>query len=305
MIQLRKLKYDDIEGMLEWMNDESIIRNFRFNGKSKTIKEIKLFIDNSFSKLNQHFAIVDSKDDEYLGTISLKNIDETNKSAEYAICLRNKAIGSGIAKKATEEILQYAKQELHLHRIYLNVYEENLRANKFYHKMGFQKEGKSLDALYVNGGYKSLIWYSKILNEDQYSLFRQVKLQRNTDEHGELTVFEGDRKIPFDIKRLFYIKNVKKGEIRGKHANKKSEFIMICLKGSVKIKVSNGYKEKIICLNESSDALYIPKRIWKDMYDFNNDCILLVLSNEYYDKDEYIRDYNEYTKWMEAINEKD
>ena len=301
MIQLRKLKYDDIEGMLEWMNDESIIRNFRFNGKKKTSDEIKQFIDNSFSKANQHFAIVDS-DDKYLGTISLKNIDEMNKCAEYAICLRNQAIGSGIAKKATEKLLQYAKQELHLQKIYLNIYEDNIRANKFYQKIGFQEEGKSLDALYINGIYKNLNWYSKILNDDQCPLFQQVRLQRNVDEHGELTVFEGDKKIPFDIKRLFYIKNVRKGEIRGKHANKKSEFIMICLKGSVKIRVTDGCNEKIICMDEKSDALYIPKMIWKDMYDFNNDCILLVLSNEYYDKDEYIRDYGEYEKWMGENN---
>lgn len=304
MIKLRRLEYADTDGMLEWMHDESITKNFRFNGSDKTVADIKNFVDQSYTDSDQHFAVSDTDSNEYLGTISLKNIDLLNKKAEYAICLRKKVIGSGVAKHATNLLLQYAREKLKLHKIYLNVFQENIRANKFYKKMGFILEGSSIDDIFLDGEYKSLNWYSILLNENINNMFLNVPLNRIKDENGELTIFEDSNKFVFNIKRMFYIKNVKKDEIRGQHANKKSEFLMICLQGSVSIRVTDGIKEETIYLDDKSDALYIPRLMWKDMYDFENNCILMVLSNERYDNNEYIRDFDEYKSIMEKINEK-
>ena len=145
---LRKLQEKDVSGMLEWMHDERVARNFRFDFLSMTEEKALDFINNSFSDENQHFAIVDESDN-YLGTISLKNISATDNNAEYAIVLMHKHWGKGFAQKATEELLQYAFQTLHLHRVYLNVLAENLRANNFYRKCGFTFEGTFKDHLRI------------------------------------------------------------------------------------------------------------------------------------------------------------
>ena len=109
------------------------------------------------------------------------------------------------------------------------------------------------------------------------------------DENGKLVAIEGLKDIPFDIKRIFYIYDVDTFTVRGKHANKKSEFILINLRGKCKIRLYNENEEYIILLDKPNVGVYIPKMVWKDMYDFSSDSILLSLSNEYYDKEEYIR----------------
>lgn len=116
---------------------------------------------------------------------------------------------------------------------------------------------------------------------------------------GDLVVIENNKEIPFSVKRLFYISSVPSGSIRGKHANTKSEFIMICTSGSVKVDVTDSKQKKTFLLDSSDYGLYIPKMIWKDMYDFSNNCVLLILSNEYYDNTEYIREFDVYRKLME------
>lgn len=115
------------------------------------------------------------------------------------------------------------------------------------------------------------------------------------DEKGLLVALEQEKQVPFDIKRLFYIYDTNTEVTRGQHANKYSEFCLISLVGSCKVKVmDNKGKEEIFELDNPSKALYIPKMIWKDMYDFSSDCLLLVVSNELYNQEEYINDFNAY-----------
>ena len=120
----------------------------------------KKFVEDSFREDQQHFAIVDDQDDEYLGTISLKNIDLKNKNAEYAISTRKKARGTGANQKATESLLKYGFDKLQLHRIYLNVLSSNKRAISFYIKCGFIYEGKFKDHLFIDDRYQDLEWYA-------------------------------------------------------------------------------------------------------------------------------------------------
>lgn len=123
------------------------------------------------------------------------------------------------------------------------------------------------------------------------------------DERGKLVVIEGGIDIPFQIRRTFYIYGSDMNVVRGKHANRKSEFVLINIGGTSKVRVDNGKQSEIIELNRPHSGIYIPKMIWKDMYDFSEDSILLVLSSEHYDESEYIRDYDEYVREVNEYNE--
>lgn len=127
-----------------------------------------------------------------------------------------------------------------------------------------------------------------------------MKFNQLGDERGHLVVIEGCKDIPFEISRIFYIYGSDTSVIRGQHANKDSEFVLINVSGKSKVKIDYGNSQEIIELSEPHMGIYIPKMIWKEMYDFSEDSVLLVLSNFKYNSDEYIRDYNEY---LSLINE--
>ena len=123
-----------------------------------------------------------------------------------------------------------------------------------------------------------------------------INLKYFDDKNSTLIAIEKQVNCPFEIQRIFYIFDVPKNTIRGEHANLNSEFFFIVLKGDCKIKIDNGKEQKNFILNNPKQGLYIDKMLWKQMYDFSKDCILLVLSNTLYDANEYIRDYNEFLK---------
>lgn len=116
------------------------------------------------------------------------------------------------------------------------------------------------------------------------------------DERGKLAVIEGGQAIPFEIKRVFYIYDSDQTVVRGRHANRESEFVLINVAGKSKVRITDGEEEIIVELDRPMTGVYIPKMIWKDMYDFSEDSILLVLASTHYDGSEYIRDYKEYLK---------
>ena len=116
------------------------------------------------------------------------------------------------------------------------------------------------------------------------------------DQRGKLVVIEGNESIPFDIKRVFYIYGSDSTVIRGQHANRESEFVLINVAGTSKVRITDGKEEMIVELNRPMMGVYIPSMIWKDMYDFSSDSVLLVLASTHYDGSEYIRDYDEYLK---------
>ena len=122
------------------------------------------------------------------------------------------------------------------------------------------------------------------------------------DERGKLVVVEGEQHIPFAIQRVFYIYGSDSEVVRGQHANRESEFVLINVGGTSKVRIDNGHSEAIIELNKPMMGLYIPTMVWKDMYDFSEDSILLVLASTHYNGKEYIRDYEEYKKEMGAMN---
>jgi hypothetical protein len=116
------------------------------------------------------------------------------------------------------------------------------------------------------------------------------------DERGKLVVIEGEEDIPFDIKRVFYIYGSDSTVVRGRHANRISEFVLINVAGKSKVRITDGKDDFIVELNKPMMGVYLPKMIWKDMYDFSSDSVLLCLASTHYDANEYIRDYDEYLK---------
>ena len=126
---------------------------------------------------------------------------------------------------------------------------------------------------------------------------RLLEFPQKGDERGHLVIIEGNKDVPFEIKRAFYIYGSDPDVIRGNHANKKSEFVLINVSGTSKVRTDDGYGNKLIFeLDRPHIGVYLPTMIWKEMYDFSNDSVLLVLSNEHYDAEEYIRDYDVFLK---------
>lgn len=116
------------------------------------------------------------------------------------------------------------------------------------------------------------------------------------DERGKLVVIEGAQAIPFEIKRVFYIYESDSTVVRGQHANKLSEFVLINVAGKSKVRITDGREEFVVELDKPMMGVYIPNMIWKDMYDFSKDSVLLVLASTHYDANEYIRSYDDYIK---------
>lgn len=130
-------------------------------------------------------------------------------------------------------------------------------------------------------------------------LCKLLNFNEKGDDRGKLVIVEGGIDVPFEIKRLFYIYGSDKDVVRGKHANRDSEFVLINVSGSSKVMVTDGKEKQIIELTKPRQGVYLPKMVWKEMYDFSEDSVLLVLASTHYDGNEYIRDYDEFLKTVE------
>ena len=122
--------------------------------------------------------------------------------------------------------------------------------------------------------------------------------QQHGDDRGMLVALEEYKDIPFEIKRVYYMYDTKKDVHRGFHAHKSLEQILICIHGSCKVLLDNGTEKKIVSLEKPYVGLYIANNMWREMYDFSEDAVLMVLASEYYKEEDYIRDYNEFLRMV-------
>ena len=129
-------------------------------------------------------------------------------------------------------------------------------------------------------------------------LCKYIEFKDFGDERGKLVVIEGGKDIPFEIKRVFYIYGSDSTIVRGCHANIDSEFVLINVAGSSKVKVTDGKDIELVELNKPMSGIYLPKKVWKEMFDFSPDSVLLVLTNTHYNPSEYIRCFDDYIKIM-------
>ena len=130
---------------------------------------------------------------------------------------------------------------------------------------------------------------------------QMLEFAQRGDDRGNMVIVEGMKDLPFEIRRIFYIYGSDRNVVRGCHANRKSEFVLINVSGKSKVKVKDGRgNEAVFCLNRPHTGIYLPRMTWKEMYDFSDDSILLCLSSEHYDAAEYIRSYDEFLKIVNA-----
>ncbi len=128
-----------------------------------------------------------------------------------------------------------------------------------------------------------------------------ISLPKIQDERGCLGFAEGGTHIPFDIARIYYLYQVPDSKVRGAHAHKVLQQLMIPIAGSFDIELDDGHSKKTFHLNDPSQGLYICPMIWRDLSNFSQDAVCLVLASEKYDAADYIRDYDEFVKIVKDV----
>lgn len=123
------------------------------------------------------------------------------------------------------------------------------------------------------------------------------------DDRGQLIAIEEQNDLPFDIKRVYYIYDTLPGVRRGFHAHLDLQQILICVSGSCKIHLDNGYETAEVLLDKPNEGLYISNDMWREMYDFSPDAVLLVLASNLYDESDYIRDYDAFLEMVRGKQE--
>lgn len=134
-------------------------------------------------------------------------------------------------------------------------------------------------------------------------IVKKIKFKEFADERGNLVSIEQFKNVPFEIKRVYFIYNVDREERRGFHAHKDLQQVLLCISGSCKVLLDNGVEKSEVLLNEKNEGILVENYIWREMFDFSSDAVLMVLASEYYCKEDYIRDYNEFIKYSKSVNE--
>lgn len=128
-----------------------------------------------------------------------------------------------------------------------------------------------------------------------------IQLPKIEDERGNLSFFENNNQLPFKIKRTYWIYDVPGGEERGGHAYKEQQEFIVALSGSFDVILHDGKEEKKFSLNRSYYGLFIPKMLWRKMENFSTNALALIVSSKSYNKNDYIRDFNEFKKMKDEV----
>lgn len=121
-----------------------------------------------------------------------------------------------------------------------------------------------------------------------------IQLPKILDDRGNLSFFENQNQIPFDIKRVYWIYDVPGGEVRGGHAYKELQEMIVALSGSFDVVLNNGKEERKFTLNRSYYGLYVPKMIWRSMENFSTNSLAFIATDASYSEDQYIRDFEDF-----------
>lgn len=300
---LRKLALKDAPLMLAWMHDKSVTSNLRTDFSSKTLQDAEHFIEWSWEDNNNLNLAISSDEDEYMGTVSLKSIEDG--SAEFAITVRAEAMGHGYSWFGMESIIEKAFNELDLESVYWCVSRANTRAVRFYDKHNFH-EALDIPARILNRykGIDNLKWYS-VLKGDDFNVRDSVAGCKvihiktiPTVDAGELSFFEGTHEVPFDIKRVYYISKVPEGVRRGFHAHKELKQLLFCPYGRIQLILENKHGREEIELSDPSIGVIIEETTWREMLWLQKNSVLCVAASDYYKVEDYIRDYKEFLDYI-------
>jgi dTDP-4-dehydrorhamnose 3,5-epimerase-like enzyme len=128
-----------------------------------------------------------------------------------------------------------------------------------------------------------------------------INLPKILDKRGNLSFFENNNQIPFEIKRTYWIYDVPGGEVRGGHAYRKNEEFIVALSGSFVVVIDNVLEKAVYSLNRSYYGLYVPKMYWREMNNFSTNSLALIVSCTEYDENDYTRDYDEFCAMRKTI----
>ncbi len=312
-MRLRKLEGKDAPLMYEWMQDIDIIKYFYDDFSNKTLADAESYIRNIYACENIVSYAIASDEDEYMGTACLKEIDKAKGYAQLSVVVRRCAMTRGYSWFAVCELLRIAFDELELESVYWCISNRNEQAVRFYDKHYFNRVvdvPKEIENMYA--GRNDLIWYSVLKGDD----YLNVALNRGsiagcriiniktipTVNAGELSFFEAGHDIDFDIKRIYYISKVPEGTRRGFHAHKKLKQLLYCPYGRIQLVLDNGSVREEITLNDPSIGIIIDRPVWREMLWLQKDSVLCVASSEFYEVDDYIRDYNDYLILQRTLN---
>lgn len=296
---LRHLNKEDASGVIKLMKDSSFVNEYQKDYYIKKYNEI-IFNDQKYND-SFHYSIL-SDSDEFMGVISLSDIND--KSAELFISVSNAAMGRGYAWFGMETLLDKAFKDLGLENVYWCVLRDNARAVRFFDKHNFHEVidvPKNLEKKYNNCKLK---WYS-VLNGDEINIRESVAGCKvvhiktiPTVGAGELSFFEGNHDINFSIKRIYYISKVPEGVRRGFHAHKKLKQLLFCPYGRIQLVLENNNGREEIELSDPSIGVIIEECTWREMLWLQKDSVLCVAASDYYNIDDYIRDYETFKNFI-------
>lgn len=126
-----------------------------------------------------------------------------------------------------------------------------------------------------------------------------IQFQSHGDERGSLVSLEQNKNIPFDIKRVYYLFDTQDKVRRGFHAHKRLKQLAVVLKGSCRFLLDDGAEKIELLLDNPAQGLFIESFVWREMFDFSDDCVLMVLADSVYDESDYIRDYDIFRKFTD------
>lgn len=300
---LRKLELKDAPLMLQWMHDRDVTANLRTDFASKTLQDAERFIRSSWEDNENHSLAIASDEDEYMGTVSLKHME--GGTAEFAITVRAEAMGKGYSWFGMESIIRKAFDELGLDCVYWCVSRDNHRAVRFYDKHNFPEAAampqRVLDRY---AGVENLKWYSVRKGDlqdtrEEVAGCRVIRMKTiPTEGAGALSFFEGSRDIPFDMKRIYYITRVPEGVRRGFHAHKKLKQLLFCPYGRIQLVLENSRGREEVELSDPSVGVVIEACTWREMVWLQKDSVLCVAASDFYDADDYIRDYETFRQYI-------
>lgn len=130
------------------------------------------------------------------------------------------------------------------------------------------------------------------------SLIQWANFPSLGDERGSLVAVEAEKIVPFAIKRVYYIFGIRKGVVRGFHAHRNLKQMAVCVTGKCRIILDDGKIREEAWLDSPTKCLLIGDLVWREMHDFSEDCVLLVLASEHYDESDYIRNYYEFLECL-------
>ena len=131
---------------------------------------------------------------------------------------------------------------------------------------------------------------------------KTIVFQTHGDSQGTLIAIEECKDVPFNIKRIYYMYGTGADAVRGHHAHKSLQQVLICVHGSCKIMLDDGTERSVISLDRPNEGLYLSNTMWREMYDFSSDAVLLVLASDFYDESDYIRSYDEFLEYIKSFN---